>query len=182
MTLRPGGPDDVEPLRAILAEPTVTTWWGTPKPTGTIAAKLGGGQPVLLVIEIGGQVAGGIQYHEERDPTYFHAGIDIYLTAGQQGHGAGPEAIALLAEFLFDRRGHHRITIDPALANHRAIASYRKAGFRPVGVLRQYERGPDGQLRDGLLMELLRTDLIDSPPIPRPADCAREGRWPCARE
>ena len=30
-----------------------------------------------------------------------------------------------------------------AAANHRAIRCYEKVGFRRVGVLRQYERGPD---------------------------------------
>jgi aminoglycoside 6'-N-acetyltransferase len=28
-----------------------------------------------------------------------------------------------------------------------------------VGVMRRYERGPDGQWRDALLMDLLREDL-----------------------
>jgi aminoglycoside 6'-N-acetyltransferase len=32
-------------------------------------------------------------------------------------------------------------------------------GFRPVGVMRQYERGGDGQFHDGLLMDLLREEL-----------------------
>ncbi len=65
----------------------------------------------------------------------------------------------LLATFLFERRGHHRITIDPAAANQRAIRCYAKAGFRPVGLMRQYERGADGHFHDGLLMDLLRSDL-----------------------
>ena len=48
---------------------------------------------------------------------------------------------------------------DPAAANHRAIRCYEKVGFRRVGVLRQYERGPDGRFHDGLLMDLLRPEL-----------------------
>jgi aminoglycoside 6'-N-acetyltransferase len=32
-------------------------------------------------------------------------------------------------------------------------------GFRPVGVMRQYERGGDGRFHDGLLMDLLRGEL-----------------------
>jgi aminoglycoside 6'-N-acetyltransferase len=71
---------------------------------------------------------------------YRHASIDIYLGSPFQGHGAGTEAVGLLARFLFERRGHHRITIDPAAANHQAIRSYTKVGFRPVGIMRQYER------------------------------------------
>ena len=114
---------------------------------------------VLLVVEADGEVAGGIQYSEEDDPMYRHAGIDIYLGTRFQGQGAGTEAVALLARFLFEEHGHHRITIDPAAHNERAIRSYAKVGFRPVGVMRQYERGPDGQFHDGLLMDLLREEL-----------------------
>ena len=160
VTLRPGRASDAGTLRQIMAEPSVARWWGEPEPDAEITAKLLGPDPtVLLVIEIGGQVAGGIQYDEEDDPMYAHAGIDIYLSGRHQGRGAGPEAVGLLAAFLFGQRGHHRITIDPAAANERAIRCYRKAGFRAVGVMRQYERGPDGRFHDGLLMELLRDDL-----------------------
>ena len=72
---------------------------------------------------------------------------------------AGAEAVGLLARFLFEQRGHHRITIDPAAANEPAIRCYAKVGFRPVGVMRQYERGGDGRFHDGLLMDLLRDEL-----------------------
>jgi aminoglycoside 6'-N-acetyltransferase len=162
VTLRPGGAGDVPQLRAILAEPSVSQWWGEPDPVAAIEEDLlGGGSSVLLVVEVGGQVAGGIQYHEENEPMYRHAGIDIYLGTRFQGHGAGSEAVGLLARFLFEQRGHHRITIDPAAANDRAIRSYAKVGFRPVGVMRQYERGGDGRFHDGLLMDLLRGELAD---------------------
>ena len=90
---------------------------------------------------------------------YRHAGIDIYLSHRGQGQGLGTEAVSLLARFLCEQRGHHRLTIDPAAANHRAIRCYEKVGFRRVGVLREYERGPDGRFHDGLLMDLLRPEL-----------------------
>jgi aminoglycoside 6'-N-acetyltransferase len=158
--LRPGDERDVPVLCAILAEPEVACWWGDPEPASVVAAKLrGDDESVLLVIETAGQVIGGVEYHEENEPMYRHAGIDIYLSARGQGQGFGTEAVALLARFLCEQRGHHRLTIDPAAANHRAIRSYEKVGFRRVGVLRQYERGPDGQFHDGLLMDLLRPEL-----------------------
>jgi len=158
--IRPGRPGDAGRLRAILAEPSVSRWWGAPDPLSVIEAGLrGDDEGILLVMEIGGEVAGGIQYSEEDDPMYKHAGIDIYLGTRFQGQGAGTEAVALLARYLFSERGHHRITIDPAARNERAIRSYAKVGFRPVGVMRQYERGPDGQFHDGLLMDLLREEL-----------------------
>ncbi len=160
VTIRPGGPDDVGPLRAILAEPAVACWWGEPDPAEEIAADLLGRDcAVLLVIEVDGQVAGGIQYHEENTPMYRHAGIDIFVTGRQHDRGVGTEAVGLLARYLCEQRGHHRLTIDPAVANERAIRCYEKVGFRRVGVLRRYERGPDGQFHDGLLMDLLREEL-----------------------
>ena len=161
VTIRPGGAGDATRLHAILAEPSVAQWWGEPDPVAAIEDDLyGDGSSVLLVVEIGGQVAGGIQYHEEDDPMYRHAGIDIYLGTGFQGRGAGTEAVGLLARYLFEQRGHHRLIIDPAAANERAIRSYTKVGFRPVGVMRQYERGPDGRFHDGLLMDLLPGELF----------------------
>jgi aminoglycoside 6'-N-acetyltransferase len=62
-------------------------------------------------------------------------------------------------DWLVEARGHHRFTIDPAAQNQRAIAAYEKVGFRPVGKLRKQERAPDGNWRDGLLMDLLAEDL-----------------------
>ena len=40
-----------------------------------------------------------------------------------------------------------------------AIATYRRVGFRPVGIMRRYERGPDGTFHDGLLMDMLEGEL-----------------------
>jgi aminoglycoside 6'-N-acetyltransferase len=115
------------------------------------------------VIDVEGEVAGGIQYYEELEPDYRHATIDIFLGTQWQGRGLGTEALWLLARFLFEQRGHHRLTIDPSADNARAIASYAKVGFKPVGVMRQYERQADGAWHDGLLMDLLRPELIPPP-------------------
>ena len=41
-------------------------------------------------------------------------------------------------------RGHHRLTIDPAAENAAAIRCYERAGFRRVGVMREYWRDGDG--------------------------------------
>jgi aminoglycoside 6'-N-acetyltransferase len=67
--------------------------------------------------------------------------------------------VRTLARWLFEDRGHHRITIDPAAANERAIRSYERVGFRRVGVMRRYERGAAGDWHDGLLLDLLLEDL-----------------------
>lgn len=105
-------------------------------------------------------VIGAIQASEENEPDYRHAGIDLFLATAAQGRGLGPEAIRLVATWLIDVRGHHRLTIDPAADNVAAVRAYRKVGFEPVGRLRLYERGADGEWHDAVLMELLAEDLV----------------------
>lgn len=112
-----------------------------------------------FIIEVDGECAGFIQYSEETDPMYRHAGIDIALGSAWQDQGLGPDALRTLAKYLFSVRGHHRLTIDPAAHNERAIRAYGRVGFRPVGIMRQYERGPDGDWHDGLLMDLLAREF-----------------------
>jgi aminoglycoside 6'-N-acetyltransferase len=162
VTIRPGGEDDVDVLLAVLVEPSVARWWGEPESPQEVLDKLtASGEVVLLVVETGGEVAGGIEYHEEPTPEYRHAGIDVYLADRFQGQGLGEEAVRMLARFLFDVRDHHRLTIDPAVENVHAVRAYERVGFRRVGVMREYELGVDGRHHDGLLMDLLRGELAD---------------------
>ncbi len=103
-------------------------------------------------------LAGMIQFSEEQDPDYRHASIDIFVDPEMHRRGIATDAISTLVDYLLDQRGHHRLVIDPAADNTAAIACYTKAGFRPVGVMRAYERRADGSWADGLLMEMLRID------------------------
>lgn len=112
-----------------------------------------------LVIEHDGRVIGYMQFSEEESVQYHHASIDLSLHDDHQGQGYGSDAVRTLARYLFTTRGHHRLTIDPALKNERAIRCYERVGFRRVGVMRQYERSADGAWHDGLLMDLLAGDL-----------------------
>jgi aminoglycoside 6'-N-acetyltransferase len=167
LLLRTGLPADARALHRIRGEASVARWWGSPAPEDEIAAGLRGqGDEVALVIEVDGEVAGGIQFLEENDPAYRHASIDVYLAERFQGRALGREAVRVLAAHLLDVRGHHRLTIDPALANERAIRAYESLGFRRVGVLRQYERAPDGNWRDGLLLDLLAGELVGGTATP----------------
>ena len=92
------------------------------------------------VIEVDGEVAGVIQSWEEPDPEYRHTGMDISLRTKWHGKGVAVDALRTLARHLIEDRYHHRLTIDPAADNARAIACYAKIGFKPVGILRRYER------------------------------------------
>ena len=113
-----------------------------------------------FVIIAAGAVVGYIQAAEETEPDFRHAGIDLFLATAAQGRGLGPDAIRALAIHLLDDRGLHRLTIDPALDNTAAIRAYEKVGFRLVGIMRAYQRMPDGVWVDALLMDLLADELV----------------------
>ncbi|RIQ17817.1 GNAT family N-acetyltransferase [Jiangella rhizosphaerae] len=164
VTLRPAASTDVPRLVAIRSTPEVHHRWGGGEDLAReVAADLADGDLHLYVIEAGGHVVGAIQWAAEHDPQYRHASIDIYVDPAHHGRGYGTDAVRTLARHLLDDHGHHRLVIDPAADNAAAIACYAKVGFRPVGVMRQYERGPDGAWHDGLLMDLLAADLVDRP-------------------
>lgn len=158
MLLRPGRPEDAEALVRIRNEPEVARWWGSADIEEEIGEEFIGADDGF-VIEVDGEIVGAIQYHEEDEPVYRHAGIDIFLTASRHGQGLGTEAVCLLARHLFEERDHHRLTIDPAADNAAAIRAYEKAGFRRVGIMRKYERGPDGAWHDGLLMDMIKEEF-----------------------
>ena len=157
LVLRPIESDDVAELRRIHALPEVARWWDEPADDFPSSDDP---DSTRFVIEVDGTVAGLIQFGEEEEPKYRHAAIDIFLDPSWHGRGIGTEAVRRVARLLIDERGHHRITIDPAADNVAAIRAYEKVGFRPVGVMREYERDHDGAgWHDGLLMELLARDV-----------------------
>jgi aminoglycoside 6'-N-acetyltransferase len=153
MVLRPLAPADATELLRIHTTPDVLRWWGYPDEGFPFSDDT---EATRLTIEVDGAVAGLIQFVEELEPKYRHASIDLFLDPALHGRGLGTEAVRRVVRHLIDDRGHHRITIDPAAANLAAIRAYEKAGFRPVGVMRSYERDVGGEgWHDGLLMELL---------------------------
>jgi len=159
VVLRLATEQDLPRLIAIIQSPEVAVWWGLTPDPDALRNDIFADDITTFAIEVGDEVAGLLQYHEETTPGYRSAGLDIALAPEHQGQGLGVDALRTLARFLFDELGHHRLTIDPATANERAIAAYRKVGFKPVGVMRQYEQGADGTWHDGLLMDLLRDEL-----------------------
>ena len=143
--------DETELLR-IHRTPEVMRWWDAPaegfpweEPEST-----------RLTVEVDGKIAGLIQFSEETEPKYRHATIDVFLDPAVHGRGVGTEAVRLVMRHVIEDRGHHRITIDPAVGNAAAIRAYQKAGFTEVGVMRCAERDADGKgWHDSLLMEFV---------------------------
>ena len=149
VTLRPLRSDDAAALRAIHAEPAVAAWWGSMSDEFPFDEP----ESTRFTIWVGDEIAGLVQYGEEDEPEYRHAWIDIFVATAQHGRGVGTDAVRTVVRYLVEERGHHRITIDPTVANTAAVRAYEKAGFERVGVLRLAERSPEGVWRDSLLME-----------------------------
>ncbi len=157
--MRPGVAGDVPRLLAILRETEVSARWGSHWSEDDVVREFVEADNASVIV-LDDEVIGAIQFDEENEPMYRHAGIDIFITTPHHGQGLGSDAVRTLARYLIEERGHHRLTIDPAADNEQAIRAYRRVGFREVGVMREYERGPDGTWHDGLLMEMLAGDFI----------------------
>ncbi|MFE2170054.1 GNAT family N-acetyltransferase [Streptomyces sp. NPDC059447] len=158
--LRPSQPQDVPELATIRATPEVRARWrGGPDLEAEVAEDLTDPDTHCLTIHHQDRVVGMIQWHAEEEPDYRHAGIDLFLDPAVHGRGLGTDAVGTLARHLVHDLGFHRLVIDPAADNAAAIRCYTKVGFRPVGIMRQYERGADGTWHDGLLMDLLAEEL-----------------------
>jgi aminoglycoside 6'-N-acetyltransferase len=161
LLLRPVRPADAAALTAILQEPSVARHWHGYDAARVQVDLVAPEDEVVFALEDAGdpgRVIGAIQYTEQPEPDYRHASIDLFLGTAWQGRGLGGEAIGAVVSHLVETLGHHRIVIDPAVDNERAIRAYERVGFRRVGVLREYERRPDGTYQDGLLMELLASE------------------------
>lgn len=156
--LRRTARDDLPELRRIAGTAQVLQWWPD---AGDLDAKLDRPDEPRFTILTEDRVVGLIQCYENSDPEFRHAGMDIFLDPAVHGRGLGSAAVGVLGRWLVTEGGHHRLVIDPAADNVVAIRCYRKAGFQPVGIMRQYwfDAGTR-RWRDGLLMDALAADVL----------------------
>lgn len=160
--LRPASRADIPALARIRRTPEVhQRWRGGDDMASAVEEDLAEPGVTAYAIELGGHVVGWIQWQGEDEPDYRHASMDVYVDPAVHGRGVGTDAVRTLARHLIAAHGYHRLVIDPAADNAAAIRSYSKVGFRPVGVMRRYERGPDGTWHDNLLMDLLADELVE---------------------
>jgi aminoglycoside 6'-N-acetyltransferase len=152
-TLRAIGAADVEELVRIRLTPEVARWWHAPDPGWPLTDDDPG--VTRWAVTVGeGTVVGLIQAGEADDPEYRSASVDLFLDPVVHGAGLGREIVTLVRDHLVHDRGHHRLTMDPAVDNAAGIRCYAACGFREVGVMRRYERDADGQgWHDSVLME-----------------------------
>ncbi len=73
--------------------------------------------------------------------------------------GYGTEAMHLLSFYAFEIIGYHRLQLHVISFNKRAITSYKKTGYKEIGVLREADFIYN-KYHDMLLMELLANEVI----------------------
>jgi aminoglycoside 6'-N-acetyltransferase len=154
--LVPVAPEHHARLGELRLEPEVLRWWQDPE-DGWLADEP---DTYRYTVLLEGEVIGCAQWYEHTEPMYRHAGVDLFLDPAFHGQGLGTEVVRVVCAHLIDDHDFHRIVIDPEVENEVAIACYRSVGFRPVGVMRQYQRDRLGVWKDGLLLDLLADDLV----------------------
>src|SRR5689334_20441148 len=108
----------------MLGEPEVARWWDPVDERSVRELVDTGDADTTFAVEADGRVMGIVLCYEEPEPHYRHASLDISLHPGFHDQGYGREALELVVAHLIEQRGHHRITIDPAASNARAIRCY----------------------------------------------------------
>ena len=174
MRFRPITRADLPMLFEWLSSPDVAVWWdGPPESIAEVEEKhiprLDGSERVYgFIASYQDDPFGYLQWYRLRDERAHPAvglveadaaAIDLYIGADAYRHrGYGvPMIRAFLTQIVFAQPGVGSCAIDPCLENTAAIAAYRKAGFREVGVAPNPHENCDSQI-----MVIERTDLIGS--------------------
>ena len=100
VVLRPLRAEDVPRLVEIGRQPEVARWWTSVTSEKLTAKAAGLDDATGLAVLADGDLVGMIQYHEEDDPEYRSAGIDIFLSSEVHGRGLGTDAVRTLACWL----------------------------------------------------------------------------------
>ena len=159
VALRAPTEEDIPRIAEMNALPEVARWWA-PREPDRIRAKLDEENLACWVVQLAGDVVGFAQAYEETHPEFRHAGLDLFLHPDVHGRGLGRDVVRTVCRHLVADRGHHRIVIDPAEANVRAIRCYEAVGFRRIGVLRSYWWDHvEERWANGLLLDLLAGEL-----------------------
>ena len=149
----PGGRTRAGPGSA--APPVRSTRAGATSTTRTPPGRSTDPGTVPFSVLLGDRVVGPgpVRRGSSRRPTGTRASTCSSTTA-VHGRGLGRDAVRTMAGLPGVRRAGPPPAgwIDPAADNVAAIRAYTSVGFRPVGVLRRYERDRDGRgWHDGLL-------------------------------
>lgn len=141
--LRQVTPADLDLLTTWFSDPEVNRWWdGYPKPREEVAQKyIGGRRPQVesFIIEAEAEPIGYIQYALDSETS---GGIDMFLIPSARERGLGPDAARAMVRYLLWERHWRRVTVDPFIANPRAIHAWGKAGFKLEREVPDHPGGP----------------------------------------
>ncbi len=151
--------EDAARVAELHTAPEVARWW-PPRDVEYLRAKLERDDLSAWVVKLDEEIVGYAQAYEETNPEFRHSGMDLFLAPAVHGRGFGRDTVRTVVRHLLDDRGHHRVVIDPAAANTRAVRCYEAVGFRRVGILRSYWWDyVEERWADGLLLDLLAGEL-----------------------
>ena len=162
--LRPLRPDDVETLeRGMARADEMSSPGGTPERGELVRRVEARGRldergSLDLGIEVDGRLVGDIQARQPRyglPPGAFELGISIF-DPEDRGRGYGPEAVGLMATFLFES-GANRVQASTDVANGAMRAVLEGMGFVLEGVLRSFMPSSAGP-RDYALYAITNDD------------------------
>ncbi|HVF05116.1 MAG TPA: GNAT family protein [Frankiaceae bacterium] len=165
VTLRPLRPDDLELLWQWRID--LATWGDqtdeAPYPMtleayrrGHEEAPLTPGRGITWAVEVNGELVGRAALFAF-DELSRNAEVGLGFGPEHRGKGYGRETLRLLLDFCFRRRNLHRVWLECAATNERAIRAYRAAGFVEEGRLREHA-WIDGRYVDMVRMAVLRSE------------------------
>jgi RimJ/RimL family protein N-acetyltransferase len=171
VSFRPLRSDDLPLMHRWINTPHVREWW-EPLPTlaevsARYAARIESREPTRsFIIECDHEPIGYIQTYRIADyPAYATqvqpdpgaAGVDLFIgEASRVGRGTGSRALReFVSSVVFADEAIDQCVIGPEPSNHRAIRSYRKAGFSYWKTIEV-----PGEHAPEYLMRVLRSDFI----------------------
>jgi RimJ/RimL family protein N-acetyltransferase len=143
LRLRGWREDDIEPMRAIRADPEVGRWLGSPDPALTAEAiaiwverwrSLGFGMWAVEEVRSGGLIGRvGLIHHDDWTASPHDAEIGWTLARDAWGHGYATEAAAAVLQWARERGSPRQIISITRLDNVRSQRVMEKLGMVRVG-------------------------------------------------
>ncbi|BCL32873.1 GNAT family N-acetyltransferase [Streptomyces aurantiacus] len=172
LVLRRFRTEDAAPLASYRSDPSVARYqsWTAPVSADTAArtvrafaegsAEDPGWFQYAIELKAGRCLVGdvGVCLHE----NLTQAEIGFTLACDRQGHGYAAEAVGVVLDDLFGRRGVHRVSAECDARNTRSARLLLRLGFVREGLLRQ-ATWIKGEWTDDLLFGLLSSDRQSSP-------------------
>lgn len=112
----------------------------------------------LTIVEPGGEDCRGRLGVHAVDWEHARAELGIWVAPALRGRGVARRALRLGARWLFEACGLERLGLLTTVSNEPMLRAALAAGFVREGVLRSYERDPDGRV-DMVSLSLLPGDL-----------------------